>query len=436
MTTRTTRPRIGLFEAAHHGHHPYFLRLLLEEVGRTDYGVELCLVVSPRFVAAHPDVIALCRALPSDRGRLRVYGEADEAAIDAAPASRGVSAHAVFTGAFDPTERSSVTWALACRESRALDAAHLVLMFLDACYYPLASHARAPCRVSGIFFRPSFHYGRFSGEATERRVEMARLQERLTIARLLGHPDAGTIFTLDPFFRDAVGPEHRDRVLLLEDPVPLPPDDGADVGRLRRGFGVEEGRRVLLFFGQPQARKGILQLLDALASMPPLSQRRLCLLMAGPESGIDPMLLNARLQPLTAQGLVQVVRRAEHVPQAEVGDYFSASDIVLAPYQRHLGSSNVLLLAAVHGRPALSQDYGLMGEYVRRHGLGLAVDTTRPSEIAAAIQRMLDRPGDFSPTSDTQALLRARHDERCFAPAMLRRLATVRAPKAEQTARG
>ncbi len=424
MSTPTARARIVLFEASHHGHHPYFLRLLLEEAARTDCGVELCLVVSPRFVAAHPEMVALCLALPRDRGRLHVYGEADEAAIDSAPASRVVSAHGVFTGAFDPAERSSVTWALACREARALDAAHLVLMFLDACYYPLASHAPAPCRVSGIFFRPSFHYSRFAGHAKERRVDMAQLQERLTVARLLGHPDADTIFTLDPFFSEAVGSEHRDTVFLLDDPVPLPPVGGADGVVLRRRFGVEEGRSILLFFGQPQPRKGILQLLDALAAMPAPSQRRLCLFMAGPESGIDPALLQARLQPLAAQGLVQVVRRAEHVPQEEVGDYFRASDIVLVPYQRHLGSSNILLLAAAHGRPALSQDYGLMGEYVRRHGLGLAVDTTRPQEIAAALQRMLDQPGDFTPSRETQALLRARHDDRRFAPAMLRRLTT------------
>lgn len=423
MTTGTTRPRMVLFEASHHGHHPYFLRLLLEEAARRDYGVELCLVVSQRFAAAHPDVIALCRALSSGRGRVRVYGAADQAVIDAAPASRVVSAHGVFTGKFDPAERSSVIWALACREARALDAGHLVLMFLDACYYPLASHARAPCRVSGIFFRPSFHYGRFSGEPEERRVAMARLQERLTVARLLQHPDTDTIFTLDPFFIDAIGPEHRDRVFLLDDPVPLPPEGASDALRLRRDFGIEEGRRVLLFFGQPQPRKGILQLLEALAVMPPSSQRRLCLLMAGPESGIDPVLLDARLQRLMAQGLIQVVRHAEHVPQARVGDYFRASDIVLAPYQRHLGSSNILLLAAAHGRPALSQDYGLMGAYVRRDGLGVAVDTTQPAAIAAALERMLDHPADFAPTRETQAALRARHDDGRFAPSMLGRLA-------------
>ncbi len=423
MTTGTTRPRVVLFEASHHGHHPYFLRLLLEEAARRDYGVELYLVVSPRFAAAHPDVIALCGALAPGRGRVRVYGAADQAAIDAAPASRVVSAHGVFTGKFDPAERSSVTWALACREARERDATHLVLMFLDACYYPLASHARAPCRVSGIFFRPSFHYGRLSGEPEERRVAMARLQERLTVARLLQHPDADTIFTLDPFFVDAIGPEHRDRVFLLDDPVPLPPEGALEALHLRREFGVEEGRRVLLFFGQPQLRKGILQLLDALAGMPSSSQRRMCLLMAGPESGIDPALLNARLQRLAAHGLTQVVRHDEHVSQARVGDYFRASDIVLAPYQRHLGSSNILLLAAAHGRPALSQDYGLMGAYVRRDGLGVAVDTTQPAAIAAALERMLDDPAGFAPTREAQAALRARHDDSRFAPSMLSRLA-------------
>ena len=32
---------------------------------------------------------------------------------------------------------------------------------------------------AGIFFRPSFHYSRFAGDAKERRVEMARLSRQV-----------------------------------------------------------------------------------------------------------------------------------------------------------------------------------------------------------------------------------------------------------------
>jgi hypothetical protein len=37
----------------------------------------------------------------------------------------------------------------------------------------------------------------------------------------------------------------------------------------------------------------------------------------------------------------------------------------------------------------LCSDYGLMGEMVRRHELGLTVDSTRPEEIAGVLTQFL-----------------------------------------------
>jgi len=65
-------------------------------------------------------------------------------------------------------------------------------------------------------------------------------------------------------------------------------------------------------------------------------------------------------------------------------------DVVLAPYQRFVGSSGVLLWAAVSGRPVLAQEFGLVGRLTRDHRLGVSVDASDPSHLAREIARMVE----------------------------------------------
>jgi glycosyltransferase involved in cell wall biosynthesis len=86
---------------------------------------------------------------------------------------------------------------------------------------------------------------------------------------------------------------------------------------------------------------------------------------------------------------IQLIECYDFIPENEVSKYFQMADVVLAPYQRHVGMSGILLLAAAAAKPVISSDYGLMGELVLRYQLGLAVDSTKPTEIAQAIAHCL-----------------------------------------------
>ena len=102
----------------------------------------------------------------------------------------------------------------------------------------------------------------------------------------------------------------------------------------------------------------------------------------------------------------QIVEQYGFVSQQAVQDYFRLSDVVLAPYQKHVGMSGILLQAAAAQKPVLSSNYGLMGEMVRRYQLGLAVDTTQPTEIAAAITLLLKEPAsNFYSVEKTRQLV-------------------------------
>ena len=65
------------------------------------------------------------------------------------------------------------------------------------------------------------------------------------------------------------------------------------------------------------------------------------------------------------------------------------SDVVLAPYQRFVGSSGVLMWAARAGRPVLAQEFGLVGRLTRDHRLGAVADSSDPAHLAREIERMI-----------------------------------------------
>jgi glycosyltransferase involved in cell wall biosynthesis len=89
------------------------------------------------------------------------------------------------------------------------------------------------------------------------------------------------------------------------------------------------------------------------------------------------------------QPALNLVLHDRWIAAPELEAMVGASDVVLAPYQRFVGSSGVLLWAARAGLPILTQDFGLLGRLVRDHGLGLVADTMRPESLAAVIARMV-----------------------------------------------
>jgi glycosyltransferase involved in cell wall biosynthesis len=99
----------------------------------------------------------------------------------------------------------------------------------------------------------------------------------------------------------------------------------------------------------------------------------------------------------------------------EIAALVEQSDVVLAPYQRFVGSSGVLLWAARAGKCVLAQDYGLVGRLVADHHLGLAVDTSDVRALARALATIVHQgPERFIDTQSASAFAAA-HTARSFA---------------------
>ncbi|HEX9837650.1 MAG TPA: glycosyltransferase, partial [Alphaproteobacteria bacterium] len=278
-------------------------------------------------------------------------------------------------------------WRIMRRYMKRVRATHGFFLSIDHLSLPLALRLSAGRgRVSGLLFRPSVHYGGFESRPARFRERLRDWRKDLLYRGMLRNPALDCVLTLDPYFPDFARRRYRggDKVAFVPDPV-------SPAATARRSAGAPGPRRArLLLFGEITARKGVLTLLDALARLPAGIAQSLRIDIAGRQ---DPAIRNdiARAAGAALRGRPELRLRIEdrRLPDAELAARVGDSDVILAPYQRFVGSSGVLVWAAATGVPVICQDYGLLGRLVQDHALGIAVDTSDSAALAGAIERVL-----------------------------------------------
>ena len=274
-------------------------------------------------------------------------------------------------------------------------------LYLDHLQFALATSLRFsyPVRISGLLFRPEFHYGRLEISPPTLHERVRRYRKRLLLVASLRNPHLDLVFSLDPTAAPIID-RLNPRVRAIASPDPVDPGESTEPSwRIRGSLGIEQGRQMLLLFGMLNARKGVLALLTALQHLSDDACRRVAVVLAGRVDATDSVAIEA-LAIRASERPLQLVIRDEFVPEDRIQSLLSAADLALVPYQRHIGSSGVLIRAAAAGTPVLTQDYGVMAFQAREHELGQTIDTTSPTCIAHAIEAFLGDPAlDFDPLS-------------------------------------
>jgi len=150
---------------------------------------------------------------------------------------------------------------------------------------------------------------------------------------------------------------------------------------------------VLLFFGIVREYKGLEDLIDAL----PLVLERypnVQLLIAG-EFWDDVDDYQAQIRRLGLEGMVTIDNR--YIPNEEVIRYFSAADVLVAPYRRVTGSG-VVQLALGMRCPVITTRVGESMNLVLEGSKGRTVSPNNPKALANAILDYLGR--DLAVTKD------------------------------------
>ncbi len=216
------------------------------------------------------------------------------------------------------------------------------------------------------------------------------IRKALLYRLMLCNPALERVLSLDPFFPAYARARYRRGEKVVALPDPAHPHLELRASAAARDI-FPAGRTSFLLFGYLAEHKGPIAVLEALSLLPAGIASRVGVLFAGK---VDPDLR----QRLDRQRLDLARRQPElwlriedrRLDDTELAALVRQSDVVLAPYQRFVGSSGVLLWAALNGRPVLAQDYGLIGRLTRDHHLGVSVDACDPARIARAMTRMVE----------------------------------------------
>jgi glycosyltransferase involved in cell wall biosynthesis len=411
MTSISLNRRILIFDLSIHGHHGAYIKHLIRYWSESKLGGELFIVVLPEFLQVHSDVVQFAAAFDSSTVKF-ITIELEEEAVLNSRQSR-----------FDRAFRNLREWRLLQKYARVLAATHCLLMYIDTCEVPLVLGANLPCPFSGIYFRPTFHYSSLASYTPQWKERLQQWREKLFLTRTLNHAKMRSLFCLDPFVVEHLHLSGSARAIPLPDPVEITMPSSIDLQRVRSDLNIDSERQVFLLFGSFEAeRKGIYQLLAAFLLLPNELSKKVCLLIVGNAGSEEQIRIKDQIDTVSKLRPVQVLTQFEFIADEVVKQYFQLADVALALYQRHVGMSGILLLAAAAQKPVLSTNYGLMGELVRRYQLGLTVDSTSPEEIAAGLTRFLLEPPPELGNKDQMRLFAEQNSAQRFAKVIFQNL--------------
>jgi glycosyltransferase involved in cell wall biosynthesis len=372
--------QLVLFDLAVGGHHGTYIWHLVNYWCASKVAATLTIVVAPQFVTHHAEVVNFI-----DKSACKT--------ITLLPISSDEFDFISHQKSF--IDRVFAEWKLFCHYAHQVKANQGLLMQFDHLQLPIVFGERAPCSVAGIYFRPTFHYNQFSTYTPTWKDTFRRWRQKTLLRLALHSGQLNVLFSLDPFAPKYIAELGSSvDVFHLADPVQCQEIKPLQSDRLRTQLGVEPHRQIFLLFGKLDPRKGTHQLLEAIRQLPAELGQTLCLLLVGeiPSPG------KARLKQLVSEvsltSPVQILLHDEFVSESEVPIYFQLADVVLAPYQRHVGMSGILLQAAAAQKPVIASNYGLMGELVKRYKLGLPIDAEQPRAIANAMMQCLRPSGE------------------------------------------
>jgi glycosyltransferase involved in cell wall biosynthesis len=379
-------PVITYVEFGSTGHRPIWIRAVVEAFLRKPGAARLSVWVPSDFQQRHEDwcgqFYGSC-GCPGKAVRFQSY-----------EGSCGVSgdpkdpAYADFK---TPKEVFEIT-------RRCLAADHASVGFLannlDLCLksIALARPGKLRARLLGVMDLPFLHYRQFSVRQNAEWLPR-KLYWKLWVRNLLASQRLmlRRIFMMDPY-----APDYYNRVLRSRKYQFLPEAfmTSQPFPNGRQHFGLPEDRLILLSIGPTAARKGIRELLWAVEEMwsaSPALRRQVALVVAG--------LVLADSRP-TVYSAFERMRAA--YPEAglflfdrllsdrEFVTFVDAADVICIPYVRFVGTSGVLVHAAQAGRPVLGPEFGVLGELVRRHKLGVTCNTARADAVLEGVNRSLE----------------------------------------------
>jgi glycosyltransferase involved in cell wall biosynthesis len=275
-----------------------------------------------------------------------------------------------------------------------------IALNLDACLKEIAFsiNLKIQCKLIGILGRPFLHYIGFSSAKAKKWFTMRQYFSHYLKTFLMVHRTTmAEVFVLDP-----LAAPYYNRYCFTSKFKYLPEylDDTIPMTHARTRLKLPKDRVLYLFPGNIALRKGILEFLQALYKAAEGSRdfrRQAAVIISGPVMAeVHDMVYSSVGEIRSAFPNFPVFLIDRFLTDREFVSFFSAADVVCMPYKEFVGSSGILIHAAAFGRPVLASDFGLVGELVKRHGLGVACDWTNQAAAVNAFYRSFNEAKGIS----------------------------------------
>ena len=184
--------------------------------------------------------------------------------------------------------------------------------------------------------------------------------------------------------------------------------------RIVTSYALDYKKKVLLVFGTIDARKNLINIIDALRLLPNEVKKSVHLLIIGK---FDESIRNEYLNYISSyKHELNIMFNDTFISDEERDVLFTYCDIVLMPYTNFYSSSGVLGYAIKHQKSIVASDKGLVGKIVEENSLGIAVDPLKPEEIKTAIFQLIN---NFESYQYESALYLREHSPANFSKTLL-----------------
>ncbi len=362
--------RILIIELSNSGHHPSYLRHILQSVLA---GAEEVVVAGTPELLAHAELSSFQGLFTPLVIQLSRHEQA--ALLNFSP-----------LGLIRRELRVRRIYARAWRHASSVGAVDTVILpFVDECVNALALLGAPFGHASwiGITMRTQFHLSRMGVIAPQ---PFAKSIREWLFRQMLRDRSLVKLLSIDPtlveFAMRHDAPEFR-KIHYLPDPSEVLPALSKEQARER--LKIPKECKLILIYGALSERKGISQLIRALSRSD--CPESVHLLLAGTsDDSVRSILESGPATSLIASNRLHIV--SGYVPESRVAELVYSSDAVWIGYLDFYTMSNVLVMASRHMLPCITSRDGIIGYLSRTHGFGMSVDPRSEQSIVEVLQRI------------------------------------------------
>jgi glycosyltransferase involved in cell wall biosynthesis len=355
------------------GHHPAYIENIANVWSQSNISHSIEFLLCNRFKELHNNIVKNIEDLSDPKVTLR-FITVDEESLLANPKSKYWNA-----------------WKLFCKYAIESEASDGLILFLDLFQLSIWLGQKSPVPFSGIYFRPTFHYGLYKGFRPTVRDRLVGWRKAFLLQRVLSKQELCNLLSVDatatPYIREHF--HTTARIAHFPDSFPRSRPSQEQVAKLRSDLGIESNRIVFCMIGVLDNRKGPLQLIESIQHIPEDAAKKICILLVGRVTESLRQALTEAIRKAKSTSKAQVILYDSYIPPAEIQSYYTLSDVMLTTYQFHKGSSSALIHAAYENKPVLSSNFGWLGHMVRTYKMGIDIDSSDPKKIAIGISKFV-----------------------------------------------